>query len=1702
MTFQRVAVLNRGDAAMRFLRTARELADLDGPALDVVAVFTEPDRDAPFVRLADDSVCLGAALQLSADGIMKPAYCMPEAVVQRLVDAGCEAVWPGWGFMSEDPAFVELLDEAGITFIGPPAAAMRSLGDKAEAKVLAEQCGVPLAPWVRLDLDEEPARWIEAVERVGYPAMVKASNGGGGRGIRRVEKSSDLAVAVRAVKAEASAAFGDGDVLVEQCIESARHVEVQFIVGVDGRAETLGVRDCSVQRRHQKVIEEAPSPVLSPVEEERLTSGTARLAEAAGYRGVGTAEYLYVPGSRVASFCEVNARLQVEHTVTEMVWGVDLVRAQIEIAQGLAHARSPGPRGWAIEARITAEDVERGFAPAPGRVLVHRPAAGPNVRVDSGVRAGSEIPAEFDSMIAKVISWGPTRDRALATLTRAVREYEILIEDGATNRGALLDLLARPEVRDATVNTSWLEGVDDLGVAGRDSSAGVALATAAIELAAAQRDASVEGFLLDARSGVPTADTAATRPVEVELSLRGNTHRVSVRYRGDSAWTVEESGRSLDIRVERLDATAVVVDIGGRTLRVLVHRGSGAVTVDVEGTLHRVIETDLGAVRASGPALVVDLAVAVGDQVQAGQRVGTVESMKTEAPLIAEISGDVERILVPVGTQVRAGEAVLVLRPQETSDSNSNNRDSEKVSSAALWPERTVPVAETTRLVVEAVLLGREFTTEEYADTLDVLEGVVREAHAFDEVDARNWQWTAESLGRFVDTENLFERNLLLLDDHSAAISAESAFHDFCRSQGADPDALPELRPLLNAALSHYGASLDASSGASSGVSGVRDVRIALWRLSSTRARLVERERLMVAMIRAVASLVRAGHVASDRFRSQLVDVESAATGSMRALAEAAAVLRLDIGAAGSSARTLAPSEVDTRTIVGLDRYENVSIEVLDAISTDAGRSIVARVTSCEEPSDIRTVLVVELSDAPVDLGALDETQVEPFAELFEVGVGLLRRRREDRSRTHDRDSWWAALHIVVHGANSADPASMLQLSHRFEPGTRGLALQEFTVALVPDGAQITDETSLEYSIRRRGHARLEVEASHGMLPARVRTSLDRRALTAKRLGVVDPWELIGLLEGRVSADDLPHPSLAHGRFVELDLDPTDVDGRARLVPVDRAPAAHDCSVIVGVVHNPLPGREAWAERVFIAGDPLKAMGSLGEPECRRIAAAIDLATERRVPIEWLSVSSGARIAWDSGTENLDWTAAVLRRIVEFTSAGGEINVIVAGVNVGAQSYWNAEATMLMHTRGVLVMTPNSSMVLTGKRALEFSGSVAAQDEIGIGGHDRIMGPNGQSQYRADDLAHAYAILLDHYALTYSTAPDPAGGSGAIDGSGAKLIPGATGEMTAICGRAPKLATDDPVDRDVRSTPYKGGDEDFATVGEIFDPQSNPGRKRAFAVRSVMDAVVDTDARRMERWRTMADADGAVVWETRIGGYPVSLIGIESRNRSRKEQGPVDGPSEWAGGTLYPAASKKVARALRSASGSRAAVVLANLSGFDGSPESLRRMQLEYGAEIARAVVEFRGPIVFVVIGRYHGGAYVVFSKELNSNLTALAVEGSFASVIGGAPAAAVVLTREVRARVDQDPLVVAARTAHADASAVDGALSADRKVMLLERLDEVTTEATARTRAAVASEFDSVHTVQRAVEVGSLDEVIPASRLRPAIVEVLSRYE
>jgi acetyl-CoA carboxylase carboxyltransferase component len=622
-------------------------------------------------------------------------------------------------------------------------------------------------------------------------------------------------------------------------------------------------------------------------------------------------------------------------------------------------------------------------------------------------------------------------------------------------------------------------------------------------------------------------------------------------------------------------------------------------------------------------------------------------------------------------------------------------------------------------------------------------------------------------------------------------------------------------------------------------------------------------------------------------------------------------------------------------------------------------------------------------------------------------------------------------------------------LVHRIRPTVTGAGLEEVQIVARQRAA---DGELAEVAIRVTGDPDGAPVLHVGPPPAGPVAPLDdyrQKVLAAARRGSVYPYELTSLLAG------------PDGTFAEHDLDEAGV-----LAPVSRPKGKNTAAIVAGVISTPTERYPEGVTRVVLLGDPTKSLGALSEPECARVIAALDLAERMRVPVEWFALSSGARISMTSGTENMDWVAAALRRIVEFTQGGGEINIVVAGITVGAQPYWNAEATMLMHTRGILVMTPNSAMVLTGKQSLDFSGGVSAEDNFGIGGYDRVMGPNGQAQYWAPTLPAAAQVLMAHYDHAY-VAP---------------------GEATPR-----KAATSDPADRDVSSFPHQVPGSDFTTVGEIFSAASNPDRKKPFDIRTVMRALADQDHPPLERWAGMADADTAVVQDVHLGGWPVCLIGIESRPVTRRGFPPTDGPDTYTAGTLFPQSSKKTARAINAASGSRPVVVLANLSGFDGSPESMRKLQLEYGAEIGRAIVNFDGPIVFCVISRYHGGAFVVFSKALNPRMTVLALEGSFASVLGGAPAAAVVFSGEVARRTAADPRVAGLQAEVAAASAAERAAAT-------ARLAEAQASVRAEKLGEVAAEFDRVHSIQRAVEVGSVDEIISAAQLRPKIIDAIER--
>ena len=1823
---KRIAIVNRGEAAMRLIHAVRELNAGGGDRIETVALHTDGERGAMFAREADSAYSLGPA---SA----RP-YLDLNVLEKALRETGADAAWVGWGFVAEDPAFADLCSRIGVTFIGPSAEAMRRLGDKIGAKLLAEEVGVPVAPWSRGPVDDIDAAHAAAAQ-IGYPLMLKATAGGGGRGIRVVTSDDELTDAFERTRDEAARAFGSGVVFLERLVTGARHVEVQVIADGQGTAWALGVRDCSVQRRNQKVIEESASPVLSPDQVSELKGSAERLAVAVDYCGAATVEFLYHPGERIFAFLEVNTRLQVEHPITEITTGFDLVKAQLHVAAGgRLTGEPPSELGHAIEARLNAEDPDRDFAPSPGRIARLDLPSGPGIRVDTGVGQGDTIPADFDSMIAKVIAHGRNRDEAIARLRRALTDTTVLIEGGATNKSFLLQLLEQPEILDGSADTGWIDRVRLQGRLASEQHAGVALVAAAIEAYEEQEHAERVHFLATARGGRPQARHEVGRAID--LSLRSAAHRVTVAQIGPSRFRVglTDAGadRQVDADLERLDEFTARMLIGDQRYRLVMATHGPVHLIEVNGTTHRVTRDEGGVLRSPAPALVVAVPVAVGDTVAKGAPVLVLESMKMETVLHAPFAARVREIRVITGSQVETGTPVVRLEPL-VEDEQADARVAAPPTPLDLPAPSQMSVADRARRCLHdlgSLLLGYDLAAGDVAAVMAQYQVARSELAAAGE---RLLDAEINLLSAFADLCELTRnRPAAEENDDERVHSPREHFHSYLRSLDVDRERLPEaFRARMTRVLAHYGVSeLERTPELEEAVFRVflaqqrtsLDLTVVTQLLQQWMAepppqgaaaaaahevlgRLVIATQLRYPLVGDLARSARFGWfdrlVVERERRSVLAGVreelgyltDHADAADYATRIEALAVIpeqivqfldeRLERGICASEPmlEVLARRHyrehglADLRTFVDAEHPFVVADYVVDGratrlVSTVAlwdelagagalATAIDAQVELARPGSFVVVDLYVSWPEAPDTPGQLSDALRAALRELtflgrvrrtaiavcrgsgrpvqyftFRPGEGDLveddlvrglhpmvgRRLNLWRLRNFDITRLDAVEDVLLYHCvapeNAADQrlialsqiremavvrdaegrvtslphaeravASCLEAirrerTARGEAGTRldmnhvflhiwpvidapleELTALQRTIAPLTAGAGV-EEVLAEGRVAVPGGAVREaavrfsyrpgagVVSSVAAPPTERLLPLDgyaQKVLRSRRRGTVYPYELLTMVAGN------------DGSFVEHD-----VDDDGALVPVERAPGCNTSGLVVGVATTPTKVYPEGMTRVVLLGDPTKALGAVAEAECRRVVLALDLAERLEVPLEWYALSAGALISMESGTENMDWVSRALRRIVTFTQDGGEINVVVAGINVGAQPYWNAEATMLMHTKGILVMTPDSAMVLTGKTSLDFSGGVSAEDNFGIGGYDRVMGPNGQAQYWAPDLAGAREVLMSHYAHAY-------------------VAPGETSPRRAV--------SDDPIDRDVCDFPHLVADSDFTTVGDIFSSVTNPDRKKPFDIRTLMRAVSDQDHPVLERWAGMADAETSVVFDAHLGGWPVSLIGIESRPVARGGFPPSDGPDVWTAGTLFPRSSKKTARAINAASGNRPVVILANLSGFDGSPDSMRHLQLEYGAEIGRAVVNFAGPIVFCVVSRYHGGAFVVFSKALNSSLTVLAVEGSFASVIGGAPAAAVVFAGEVDRRTSADPLVAelqnqAQSSGGAERGAVLAELAAVRAGVRSKKLSEV------------ASEFDGVHNIARAVRMGSVDAVISAVELRPKLVEAL----
>ena len=1828
--FKRIAIVNRGEAALRLIHAVRDLnaEHPDADPIRTIALYTDAERTAMFAREADEVYPLGPA---SA----RP-YLNHELLAQALRDTHADAVWVGWGFVAEDADFADLCANLGVTFIGPSAEAMRQLGDKIGSKLIAEEVGVPVAPWSRggvETLDEA----LAAAERIGYPLMLKATAGGGGRGIRRVDDPADLEDAYQRTRDEAERAFGNGTVFLERLVTGARHVEVQVIADGQGTAWALGVRDCTVQRRNQKVIEESASPLLTREQTDELKAAAERLALRVGYAGAGTVEFLYHPASSTFAFLEVNTRLQVEHPITEVTTDTDLVKAQLHVASGgKLTGEKPREEGHAVEARLNAEDPDRDFAPSPGRISRLDLPAGPGIRVDTGVAEGDVIPADFDSMIAKIIAYGRDRDEALGRLRRAMAETTVVIEGGSTNKSFILDLLDAPEVVTGPdwADTGWIDRARGEGRLVAERHSGVALVAAGIRAYEEEEEVELFRLLGTAWGGRPQAQHKAGRPVD--LKLRGVGYRVTTIHTGPDRYRVTVASgdvqQTVDAAVEPLDEFHSRLVVNGVRYRLVTATHGPTSLVEVDGVAHRVSRDEGGVLRSPAPALVVATPVGVGDTVAAGAPVLVLESMKMETVLPAPFAGRVKELLVITGSQVEAGAPLVRLDP--IGDAGAEQAVVGEAAALDLPPTPDdVPAAERAargRADLAAILLGFDVDPKD--------EGAVLRDYlaARDELRSSGVEVFADELpliSTFADMAQLSRNRPAGEESTELRVHSDREhFHRYLQSLDVDRAGLPDqFRRQLAAVLAHYGIADLART---------RPLEEAVFRIFLAQQRSSADLGVVTALLRRWMSEPMPEPSLAETARGELERLVRATQLRYPVVGDLARSLRFrwfdqpqvdaerqaELAGVGEEIEALAANpdlpdrqerldrlaaipehmvgHLAHRLEQGIAGYEPMLEVLLKRHYTDFGLhdlrpldvggrafavadyrlvdrptrlvSTVARIDELRESEELHAAIAAQVADrrpgddavvelyvlwpqAPADeeeqsaklaacLGERewatqirrvsvvvapgDERGVYHFSFRWRDGVFVedervrgvhpMVGRRLDLWRLRDFDVTRlpapddVMLFDCVAKSNSADRrlvamSQVRQLAAARDPNGRLIGLPHAERAVehcleairrvrTERGAEgrrldmnhvwvhvwpvieidLKDITTLQAKVTALSNgAGIEEVLAHGtfarpdgaLVPLAVRfhsrpgagvtTTVEpppteplkplddyqAKVLSARRRGLVYPYEFSDLLAG------------PGGQLIEYDLDAAGV-----LRPVDRAPGLNRAGIICAVVKTPTELYPEGVTRVVLCGDPTKGLGAVAEPECSRIIAALDLAEREHLPVEWFTLSSGARISMDSGTENMDWVGAALRRIIEFTQAGGEINVVVAGINVGAQPYWNAEATMLMHTKGILVMTPDSAMVLTGKQSLDFSGGVSAEDNFGIGGYDRVMGPNGQAQYWAPDLGAAREVLLAHYDHTY-------------------VVPGEAGPRRA--------RTTDPIDRDVSDYPHALGGSEFTTVGQIFSATANPDRKKPFDIRTVMTAVSDADHTPLERWAGMADADTAVVMDARIGGFPVCLLGIESKPVPRAGFPPTDGPDTYTAGTLFPRSSKKAARAINAASGNRPLVVLANLSGFDGSPESMRNLQLEYGAEIGRAIVNFRGPIVFVVISRYHGGAFVVFSKRLNPAMTVLAIEGSYASVIGGAPAAAVVFAGDVGKRAAKDPRVKALEARIAAAPAAEQAalgleLADLRAAVRAEKISEV------------AAEFDGVHDIHRAVRVGSVDKVITAAALRPEIVAAI----
>ncbi|MDP6482029.1 MAG: biotin carboxylase N-terminal domain-containing protein [Acidimicrobiales bacterium] len=640
MSITTLLVANRGEIARRVFRTARTMG------VRCIAVYVDSDSDAPFVADADEAVRLAGG------------YLDSSEVIEAALTSGADAIHPGYGFLAENAGFATAVEAAGLIWVGPSPTVIATMGDKLEAKSAAAAAGVPVLP-----SSDDPS----TAEGVGFPLLVKAAAGGGGKGMHLVEEAGQLAEAVASAEREAAGAFGDSRVFLERWLPRSRHVEIQILGDSHGNLVHLGERECSIQRRHQKIIEESPSPAVGDELRAAMGASALNLADGIGYCSAGTVEFLLDDDTGDFFFLEVNTRLQVEHPVTEEVTGIDLVREQIRVAAGepLGYSQTDiSFSGHSIEARLYAEDPSAGFLPATGTLVAFEPATTPEVRWDSGVETGSRVGVEFDPMLAKVVSHGPTRTEAAGCLALALERLHL--GGVTTNRDFLVSTLRHPGYLSGDTTTDFIDRhspTPDLALT--DAELTRAAITAAMWLQGRNRS---EATVL---AGIPSGWRNARLPAQEVAFNHGDTPiEVSYRSQRDGSFRVNDATDvqvhrwargEIDLEVDGLRSTSRVTGTGNKVL-LQVSRGTAVFDVVPRFVLPGT-EEPTGGLTAPMPGVVLELRVAVGDAVTTGQTLVVLEAMKMEHHMKAPFDGHVAEMLVSNGQQVESGAVLLVIDP-------------------------------------------------------------------------------------------------------------------------------------------------------------------------------------------------------------------------------------------------------------------------------------------------------------------------------------------------------------------------------------------------------------------------------------------------------------------------------------------------------------------------------------------------------------------------------------------------------------------------------------------------------------------------------------------------------------------------------------------------------------------------------------------------------------------------------------------------------------------------------------------------------------------------------------------------------------------------------------------------------------------------------------------------------------------------------